>query len=613
MCGIVGYVGDRDAADILLNGLKRLEYRGYDSAGIVLQHDRSLALLKNRGKVQDLADRVHREWPAALLSGTHIGIAHTRWATHGPPNEANAHPHLDNTGHIALVHNGIIENYAEIRRQLTAKGHTFTSETDSEVLSHLIGECYDGDLVQATCAALQRVEGAFGIAVVDDREPDHLVVARRGSPIVLGIADDETFVASDPAAIVAHTRQVMFLDDDDVADIHAGDVDLRNIHNVPVTREVARLDWDADQAEKSGYAHFMLKEIMEQPDALRNTARGRLDLKMGTAILSGLQLTPREITEIQRVVLVACGTSLHAAMIGEYFFEDLADLPTDVEHAAEFRYRNPILSHRDLVTAITQSGETADTLAAVREAKQKGPLVTAICNVVASTIARETGRGVYLHAGPEIGVASTKAFTCQLTVLLMTALKFGRCHRLTRQAGLDLCEEILRIPDLVLRALEQNETIARIAERFRDVSSCFFIGRGYMYPVAMEGALKLKEISYIHAEGYHAAELKHGPIALLEDGVPVIAMLNDLPGKEKIAGNVQECRARGATVIAVATEGDDSIVDAADEIIRVPRSSMYVAAIPTAVTLQLLAYHVARLRGCSIDQPRNLAKSVTVE
>ncbi len=613
MCGIVGYVGRRGATDLLLSGLRRLEYRGYDSAGLAVLRDHALRIEKTAGKVQALADRVFETWSPKERSEAHMGIAHTRWATHGAPTQANAHPHTDGSGEIALVHNGIIENYAEIRARLEAEGHRFRSETDTESLAHLIGACYEGDLLQAVCAALKHVQGTLGIAVISAREPDRMVVARRGSPVVIGLGDGETIVASDAAAVVAHTRQCVFLEDDDVAVVTANGAELRNVHNVPVAREVSRIDWDASAAEKGGFAHFMLKEIFEQPDALRNSLRGRLDAGQGTAVLSGLNLSAREMASVDRVVLVGCGTSLHSAMVGDYYFEDLADIPADVEQAAEFRYRNPILSPQNLVVAISQSGETADTLAAVREAKQKGALIAGICNVVGSTIAREAGRGVYLHAGPEIGVASTKAFTAQLTVLLMMALKFGRCRRLSRQKGLDLCAELERIPELVSAVLARNDQIAAVARRFADVRDFFYIGRGYLYPVAMEGALKLKEISYIHAEGYHAAELKHGPIALLDRQVPVVALLNDVPGREKTMSNAQECRARHSPVIAVITEGDHEAAALGDACIEMPRASARVAPIPTTVALQLLAYHVAQARGCPIDQPRNLAKSVTVE
>ncbi len=613
MCGIVGYVGGKQAVDVLLGGLKRLEYRGYDSAGLAVAEGGRLHLLKNKGKVRDLEQSVFQGWDESFRKRVHVGISHTRWATHGSPTQENAHPHADRSGRLAMVHNGIIENYMVLRRQLEAKGHVFASQTDSEALIRLIGELHHGDLLEAVCSALKHVEGTYGIAVLSADEPDRIVVARKGSPLVIGLGDGETIVASDVAAIIAHTRQVIYLNDDDVAVVTAAGADIRNIHNIPVAREVSKVDWDAGAAEKGGFEHFMLKEIFEQPESLANTLRGRLDEPMGTAILSGLALSPRELSGIRRVVIVACGTSLHAGMLGKYYFEELADLPTEVEQAAEYRYRNPIIHPDDMVVAISQSGETADTLAAVREARQKGALVVAICNVVGSTIAREAGRGVYLHAGPEIGVASTKAFTCQLAVLLMMALKIGRCRRLSRQNGADICAEILKIPALVKAVLGVNELIVEVAKRYAEARDFFFLGRGHMYPVALEGALKLKEISYIHAEGYHAAELKHGPIALLDDKVPVLALINDIPGKEKTLSNVQECRARHAPVIGVVTEGDEESMAQVDAFIPIPRCSHLTAAIPVAVVLQLFAYHVARVRGCPIDQPRNLAKSVTVE
>jgi glucosamine--fructose-6-phosphate aminotransferase (isomerizing) len=614
MCGIVGYVGHRAAPELLISSLQRLEYRGYDSAGIAVPEGDALVVLKSPGKVRTLGDRMLAEWSPGLLAGARTGIAHTRWATHGPPTQVNAHPHCDQSGRIALVHNGIIENYADIRRQLEAKGHTFASQTDSEVFCHLIGEYYsDGDLLQAVCAAMRHAEGTLGIAVLCADQPDRLVIARRGSPIVVGIGDGETFVASDAAAIVAHTNRVIYLNDDDVAVVTAGSVEVRTVQNVPVAREIARLEWDSEAAEKGGFAHFMLKEIFEQPDAIRNSTRGRLDEGAGSAKLGGLAMTPREIAEIGRMVMVACGTSMHAGLVGRFFFEDLADLPAEVEQAAEFRYRNPILSPRDLVLAISQSGETADTLAAVREAKQKGAVIAGLCNVVGSTIARETGRGVYLHAGPEIGVASTKAFTCQVSVLLMMALKFGRCRRLSRDRGLEICRAIAGLPDAAARVIEQNDEIARIAGKYAGIRDMFFIGRGTMYPVALEGALKLKEISYIHAEGYHAAELKHGPIAMLDPAVPVLAIATDTPGREKMVGNIQECRARHSPVIAIVSGDDRQFDGVAADVIRIPSCPALAAPIPVAIALQLFAYHVARARGCEIDQPRNLAKSVTVE
>ncbi len=614
MCGIVGYVGPRPALEVLIPGLRRLEYRGYDSAGIVVAAPGGLRVLKTPGKIQRLEERVRAEWMGTSAAGSQCGIAHTRWATHGPPTEVNAHPHTDHCGRLAIVHNGIIENYADLKRQLEARGHVFTSQTDTEVLAHLIGVlAEENDVLSAICAALRQVEGTLGVAVVHADHPDRIWVVRRGSPIVLGMGDSETIVASDAAAIVAHTNRVIYLDDDDVAIVTAGSIDVRTAQNVPVSRQVAQLDWDVHTAEKSGYEHFMLKEIFEQPEALRNAMRGRLDPATGSAKLGGLAMDPREIAQVRRVVLVACGTSLHAGMVGRLYFEDLADLPTSVEQAAEFRYRNPILSPHDLVVAISQSGETADTLAAVREARQKGAALAGICNVVGSTIARETGRGVYLHAGPEIGVASTKAFTCQVVVLLLIALKFARCRRLCREEGERIGEAIASTPDLVARVLERNDRIAAVAEKYAAARDVFFIGRGHLYPVALEGALKLKEISYAHAEGYHAAELKHGPIALLEPSVPVVALALDVPGRDKMIGNIQECRARHAPVIALATDGDSTIASMVEDVIWLPPCSPLVAPIPAAVALQLLAYHVARVRGCEIDQPRNLAKSVTVE
>jgi len=613
MCGIVGYLGRRSASDILMTGLRRLEYRGYDSAGLALLADGHLTVVKQTGKVAALEKRLAESIPAAVLEHARVGIAHTRWATHGLPTETNAHPHVADGGHLALVHNGIIENYVPLRRQLEARGCVFVSQTDTEVLAHLVATFDTGDLLAAVSQALKRVEGTYGIAVISSRHPDQLIVARKGSPLVIGIGDNETVIASDVSAIMAHTRQVIYLQDGDVAAVTAAGPQVYTLDNVAVDRAVANVGWEIGEAEKGGFKHFMLKEIFEQPSALQNTIRGRLDVSMGTAILSGLNLTPRELAGIRRLVIVACGTSLHAGMVGKYLFEGLADLPTDPEQAAEFRYCNPILAPNDLLVAISQSGETADTLAAVREGIQKGALVAGLCNVVGSTIAREAGRGVYLHAGPEIGVASTKAFTAQATVLLMMALKLGRCRRMSRETGLALCGEIEHIPAMVGQVLAQSDAIARIAEKYAQANNAFFIGRGILYPTALEGALKLKEISYVHAEGYQAAELKHGPIALLDEKLPVIALLNDIPGKGKTLGNVQECRARRAPVVGLVTEGDTETEQAVDDAIRLPRTSAYTAPVVTAVALQLFAYHVARIRGCEIDQPRNLAKSVTVE
>jgi len=613
MCGIVGYIGKADAASVLINGLRRLEYRGYDSAGVAVLDEGRVVVAKAPGKVSVLNERTRADWPVERFARATTGIAHTRWATHGPPTEVNAHPHLDRSGDIALVHNGIIENYRSLRARLEGKGHHFYSETDTEVLAHLIGDSDKGDLFQAVCDALHQVEGTFGIAVLSSREPDKIITARRGSPIVIGVCDDETIIASDAAAIIAHTQRVIYLDDNDIAIVTADSVDVRDLHNIPVTREIAELGIDAAAAEKGGFEHFMLKEIHEQPDSLANAIRGRLDFNLGSSVLAGMGTSPRDLADLDRVVLVGCGTSLHAGLVGEYAFEDLADVHSEVQQAAEFRYRNPILGSRDMVVAISQSGETADTLAAVREAQQKGAFVMSLCNVVGSTIARQTGRGVYLHAGPEISVASTKAFTCQVAVLLMMALKLGRGRRFSRDEGIRFAREIERLPLLVEDVIRQNGRIAEIAASYANNEHAFFIGRGPMYPVALEGALKLKEISYIHAEGYHAAELKHGPIALLVKDTPVVALACDIPGKDKTLGNVEECRARGARILGIVTHGDDEAADVMDDVISIPRCHPLVATIPAVVALQLFSYHVARLRGCEIDQPRNLAKSVTVE
>ncbi len=613
MCGIVGYIGKADAASVLINGLRRLEYRGYDSAGLAILDDDRVMVTKSPGKVAVLKDKTRTSWTPELMQRANIGIAHTRWATHGPPTEANAHPHLDQSEEIALVHNGIIENYRALRTRLEARGHHFYSETDTEVLAHLIGDCDKGDLFQAVTDALHQVEGTFGIAVLSAREPDRIITARRGSPIVIGVGDGETIIASDASAIVAHTKRVIYLDDNDIAIVTGDSVEIRDLNNVPVTREIAELGIDAAAAEKGGFEHFMLKEIHEQPDALSNTIRGRLDLDIGSAVLSGMATSPRELAELSRVVLVGCGTSLHAGLVGEYAFEDMADVHAEVEQAAEFRYRNPLLGSRDFVVAISQSGETADTLAAVREARQKGAFVMSLCNVVGSTIARETGRGVYLHAGPEISVASTKAFTSQVAVLLMMALKLGRGRRVSRDEGIRFAREIESIPSLVSKVIAQSDRIEAIAKEYSANEHAFFIGRGPMYPVALEGALKLKEISYIHAEGYHAAELKHGPIALLQEGTPVIALAVDIPGKDKTLGNVEECRARGARILGIISEGDHETAEAMDDYIAIPRTHPLVSTVPAVVALQLFSYFVAKHRGCEIDQPRNLAKSVTVE
>lgn len=611
MCGIAGYVGKKAAAPLLIEGLKRLEYRGYDSAGIALNVDGKMYQAKAAGKVMELEKIVAAQPELMKLAG--CGIAHTRWATHGSPTAVNAHPHFDSSGRFAVVHNGIIENYRELRLCLEGKGVKFRSQTDSEVLPHLIAEAYEDDLLSAVAAALKQIKGTYGIAVISTLEPGVIVTARNGSPIVIGLGKGENLIASDIAPLLPHTAKVIYLNDGDIAAVTAEKIDLRNIDNVPVEREVARIDWDAGSAEKGQYKHFMLKEIFEQPEAIGNAIRGRLDQANGCSILNGMDLSPRELAQITRIVIAGCGSSMHAGLLGEYYFEDIAGISTQVEQAAEFRYRNPIIEPNTLVIPISQSGETADTIAAVREAARKGAVITALCNVVGSTIARESGRGIYLHAGPEMSVASTKGFTTQVAVLLLFALLLGRNRRLSRSDGAELVKQIEAVPDLIRSVLDQAPLIEQIAQRYAEVENFFYIGRGCLYPAALEGALKLKEISYIHAEGYHAAELKHGPISLLDEKHPVLALANDIPGKDKIIGNIQECRARKAPVIAVVTQGEKDVRSMTQDVIEIPPCSRFIAPLPSVVAMQLFAYYVAVARGCEVDQPRNLAKSVTVE
>ncbi len=614
MCGIVGYLGEKDATDIIVSGLQRLEYRGYDSAGIALcRANTPIRLIKTVGKIADLESCIRQSPPEDSPGLSHLGIGHTRWATHGEPNQSNAHPHLSQSGNIAIVHNGIIENYEAIRTQLQKQGITFLSDTDSEVIAQLIDQYYDGDLRAAVAAALQRIDGTYGIVVISRNHPDTIIAARKGSPIVIGRRDNDTLIASDVSAIIQLTDQVIFLDDGDVVTATPDTIDITSVANVPVEREFTRIDWDIDQIEKGGYEHFMLKEIHEQPDSLANTIRGRLLRAEGTSKLSGMQMDAHELAAIDRVSIAACGTSYYAGMVGSYYFEEFADTPSQIHQAAEFRYRNPIIQRNTCMIAVSQSGETADTLAAVREARRKGAQVLGICNVVGSTIAREAGRGVYLHAGPEIGVASTKAFTSQVAVLAMMAIALGRTRRLSTDAGARMVESIQQLPQLARAVLAQEDHIQQVAEKYAACENAFFIGRGYLFPAALEGALKLKEISYIHAEGYHAAELKHGPIALLEPAVPVIVCVPDTSGKRKTIGNMQECLARKSPVIAIATQGDDDVKGHCTDLICIPPCPEFLAPIPVVIAEQLLAYHIARFRGCAIDQPRNLAKSVTVE
>ena len=613
MCGIVGYVGPKKACGILIEGLKRLEYRGYDSAGVCVYHDGKLCIAKSPGRITELEKKIADN--PGIAAGT-IGIAHTRWATHGEPNEANAHPHCDNGGNIALVHNGIIENYAELKQFLISQGHVFCSDTDTEVLSQLVGRFYDDGmpvLEDAVRAALSEVSGTYGIAVISRREPDKLVVARKGSPLIIGVGSGEYIVASDASAIIEHTANVIYLNDNEMAVITRDGMKTMTLDNVPVTKEVQQIEWSLEQIAKGGYEHFMLKEIFEQPEVVRTCLRGRLDMRDMRVMLGGLESVTRDLAKTRKIILTACGTAWHAALVGEYLFEDLARIPTEVEYASEFRYRNPIVEEGTTVIAISQSGETADTLAALREAKEKGALALGIVNVVGSTIARETDAGVYLHAGPEIGVASTKAFTCQLAVETLVALMLGRRRSTSQTLMEQYITALAEIPDKIARVLEQADEIRQITEEFVRFDNWLFLGRGYNYPVALEGALKLKEISYIHAEGLPAAEMKHGPIALIHEGMPVVFVAPRCATYDKIIGNIEEVRARRGRIIAVATEGDEHIRRYCDRVIYVPDCPVPLQPMLTVIPLQLVAYYAAVARGCNVDKPRNLAKSVTVE
>jgi len=609
MCGIVAYIGGKQAQNLLIEGLKRLEYRGYDSAGAAVLQGGKIRVVRAVGKVANLEDKLEE---MGGLPGT-LGLAHTRWATHGGVTEANAHPHTDDKVGIALVHNGIIENYAALKTYLEEKGHTFKSQTDTEVLAMLIGELYEGDLEKAVQAALREVTGAYSIAVICEKEPDTLVVARKGSPLMLGIGNGEFIVGSDQSAIIAHTTQAVPLEDYTVAKVTRTGFRTSDIHDVPVTPKVMQLEMDLEQIELGGFSHFMQKEIFEQPKAIRNSFRGRLDIREGRVVLGGVAKFDKELTKTRRVTLTGQGTALHAAMIGEYLLEDLAKVPAVAEYASEFRYRNPIVEDNSVVIAVSQSGETADTLAALREAKERGALSLGVVNVVGSSISRETDAGVYLRVGPEIGVASTKAFTGQVAVLTMLTLYLGRKRYMSSDDCSDMMKELEQIPDKMDRILENDQRIKTMTERYIDRENWLFLGRGYNYPTALEGALKLKEISYIHAEGMPAAEMKHGPIALINDGMPAVFIANKGRQYEKVMSNIQEVKARGGRIIAVATEGDEQIKRLADEVLYVPDVPEALSPMLTVVPLQLMAYHAAVLRGHDVDKPRNLAKSVTVE
>jgi len=608
MCGIVGYVGPRKAYPLLMEGLQRLEYRGYDSAGVALLEGGGMVIQKNAGKIAVLLERLKD----CDFKATN-GIAHTRWATHGEPTDTNAHPHTGMTGKIAVVHNGIIENYATLKEVLKRQGRIFKTDTDTEILVHLIEEYYEGNLLEAVRRALTQVEGTYGIAVISSDNPGVLVAARSGSPLVIGCGDGENFVASDVAALLRHTNRVVYLEDGEMAEVTQAGFSITTLDNVEVSRHLQEISWSLDMIEKGGFDHFMLKEIFEQPETLKNAVRGRLNFAEATARLNGLNLQYDELRHIRRIIITACGTSWHAALIGEYLIEEYARIPVEVEYASEFRYRSPIIHPGTVVLVISQSGETADTLAAMREAKRKGATCLGICNVVGSTIARESDGGVYIHAGPEIGVASTKAFTSQITVLSLITILLSRMRTMSFEKGEELIKALYGVPDEVKKVLALNDEIKQIAKKFQHKNNFLYLGRGVNFPVALEGALKLKEISYIHAEGYPAAEMKHGPIALIDESMPVVVLAPQDSVYNKIISNLQEIKARKGIIIAIATEGDTKIKELADEVIYLPRVHEFIVPTLATIPLQLLAYHMAVLRGCDVDQPRNLAKSVTVE
>ena len=608
MCGIVGYVGPRDAIPVLLEGLARLEYRGYDSAGVAIVNGRGVETRKLAGRIPSL-----RELLARAPMGGSCGIGHTRWATHGAPTACNAHPHTDCQGSVAVVHNGIIENAELLRARLDQAGHRFVTETDTEAVAHLIEEATGETLEERVIAALEQVEGTYGLAVISDRDPHKIVVARRGSPVLLGIGCGEYLVASDASAVLPLTRSVVYLDDGDIAVVTASGHRIIDREAREQSRAVNAIEWDLEALGLGGYRHFMLKEICEQTETVRSTLRGRLLPGEGTARLNGLNLTAAQCARIERIVIVACGTSWHAGLVGRHYIEELAAIPVSVEYASEYRYRRQLHLPGTLTIAISQSGETADTLEALRAARSAGSQVVGIVNVVGSTIAREADGGIYLHAGPEIGVASTKAFTSQLVALALLALYLGRQRRLGSEEGGRLVEHLLELPELVARALELEPEVKALAERFADARNALYLGRGVNFPVALEGALKLKEISYIHAEGYPAAEMKHGPIALIDENMPAVFVAPKDHVYAKVLSSMQEVRARGGRIIAVTSEGNGGLGRLADHQLRVPASEPLLSPVLTVIPLQLLAYHIAALRGCDVDRPRNLAKSVTVE
>lgn len=611
MCGIFGYIGSKKAIPILIEGLKKLEYRGYDSAGIVTLENHRLIIDKCAGKIVDLENLVCHK-----LGASTIGLGHTRWATHGKPSFENSHPQTDCKNKLAVVHNGIIENYSSLKKQLIKEGHIFKSDTDTEVIAHMIEKFLtpNNNLEQAVKAALKEIEGSYAIGVISEKDPLRLVAARQGSPLILGISENEYFLASDIPALLKHTNKVIYLDDGEVAVLEPLGYKITTLEGKEVLKEATFISWDPVAAEKDGYAHFMLKEIHEQPRAIRETIAGRIDQKSGEIFLEELNISPEELKKINRIVLTACGTSWHAALIGEHLLEEFSKIPSEVEYAAEFRYRQPIIDKCTLVIAISQSGETADTLGAVREAKFRGAKVISICNVLDSSIARESQGVLYTHAGPEIGVASTKAFTTQITVLYLFALYMARLKdRISPDESKKLIEELLKIPENVEEILRRYGQVEIIAEKFYQRSNALYLGRGEGFPIALEGALKLKEVSYIHAEGYPAAEMKHGPIALIDKNMPVFVLALKGRRYEKILGNIEEVKARGGIVIAIASDDDKEIAEKAPEVIYIPITSEALSPILAVIPMQLLAYYIAVKRGCHVDQPRNLAKSVTVE
>jgi len=608
MCGIIGYIGMRGATPVLLEGLKRMEYRGYDSAGVAVMNGAGVETRKAAGKISQL----ERALAASPVAGE-MGIGHTRWATHGVPNECNAHPHVDCKGDVAVVHNGIIENSGTLKQGLQARGHKFASDTDTEVIAHLVEEAFDGNLEDAVIEALWQIEGTYGIAVVSSKDRNKIVAARKGSPLLIGLGDGEYYVASDVSAILAHTREVVYLDDGDVAVLTRDGYTILNQRAQELERRVSKIDWDLDQIERGGFDHFMLKEIFEQPATVENCMRGRLLPDQGTSKLGGLNMTDEELLKFDNILITACGTSWHSALIGEHMLESLARIPVEVEYASELRYRNPIVTDKTLCIVISQSGETADTLAAMREAKSRGARTYGIVNVVGSTIARESDGGIYVHAGPEIGVASTKAFTSQVIALLLFTLKLARLRNLSMVDGKHIIEEMQALPSKIQNVLDRAAEVEKIAEEFKNAQNFLYLGRGYSFPTALEGALKLKEISYIHAEGYPAAEMKHGPIALIDDNMPVLFIAPHDSVFDKVVSNVQEVKARGGRVIAITTRDEDALEGKLDYEFRIPETKDMLTPVLASVPLQLLAYYIAVKRGANVDQPRNLAKSVTVE